>query len=96
MNIAFSAELKDVKILKSSASDSGIELKLQLSDAPKDSFFLVDIVRTDHDAFNKIAMAMEKLEKGSEYKLNIRIPSFSASPSGSYYRSKGLVFSSGE
>lgn len=94
MNMAFSAELKDVKILNTSLSKSGIELKLQINDAPRDSFFYVDIVKTDKDAFKKIAHVMQKLEKRSAYKLNLKIVSFSASPSGSFYRSNDVVFSS--
>lgn len=81
----------DVKVLDVKYAKNSFEVKLQTKDGPKDSYFLVDIVKDDEKAFEKIALIWKKL-KHKSFKLNLNIPSFSATPSGSYYRSKDVQF----
>ena len=92
VNTAFSADLYDVKIIDIKNKKNNIELKLQTKDGLKDSYFIVDIVESDKAAFDKIAVIIKKIKKGKDYKLDLSIPSFSAFPSGSYYRSDSVTF----
>ena len=87
------ARLEDVKILNVTPGQENFELKLQTKDGPKDSYFYVDIVKSDPESFEKLVQVIKKLTRQDKYKLDLDIQSFSASPNGSYYRSEGLIFS---
>jgi len=91
-SIASAARLEDVKILNVMPGRDNFELKLQTKDGPKDSYFYVDITKSDPDSFEKLVYVIKKLMRRDKYKLDLDIPSFSASPSGSYYKSEGLTF----
>lgn len=52
-NTGWAAKLEDVNILKISPEKDNFELKLQVKDGPKDSYFFVDIVKSDVDSFEK-------------------------------------------
>ena len=92
--IASAAHLEDVKLLKFTPGPEKFELKLQLKDGPKDSYFLVDIVKSDSESFAKLAHVVRKFMEKEKYKLDLNIPSFSPSPSGSHYRSDDITLSS--
>ena len=89
---AHAARVEDVKVLDLKYGKDAFELRLQIKDGPKDSYFLVDIVKEDPKAFDKLALVIEKIQR-KDMKLNLDIPSFSASPSGAYYRSLDVRFS---
>lgn len=89
---AHAAKLEDVTILYLKAGKGSFELKLQVKDAKKNSYFLVEIVKEDEQAFEKLALVMKKLKRKDAFKLNLDIPSFSVSPPGSYYRSDSVKF----
>jgi hypothetical protein len=92
---AFAARVEDVTVLDlnlKKGKDS-FEVKLQIKNGEKDSYFTVDITRDDEKAFDKLDMVLKKMKKANAFKLNLNIPSFSASPSGSYYKSEGISFS---
>ncbi|OGQ16848.1 MAG: hypothetical protein A3B70_07370 [Deltaproteobacteria bacterium RIFCSPHIGHO2_02_FULL_40_11] len=91
-NWAFGARLDDVSILDVVATKDGLELKLQVKDGPKDSYFFVNVVKSDRNAFDKLTEVIKKLKKGDNYKLTLDIPSFSAFPPGSYYRREDIKF----
>ncbi len=93
LNSAFAAKLEDVRVLDSTPSQEGLELKLRVENGPKKSYFFVHIVRSDPASFDKLALVIEKQKKGNHFKLTLDIPSFSISPPGSYYRSEGVSFS---
>jgi hypothetical protein len=90
--VSFAARLEDIKILSVKPGQENFELKLQSKDAPKDSYFYIDIVKSDPDSFEKMAHLIKKIMKRDQYKLDLEIPSFSASPNGSFYRSEGIQF----
>lgn len=92
-NSAFAARLEDVRVLDGKAGKDGLELKLQVKDGPKDSYFIVTVVKSDPDFIDKLALVIRKLKKENEFKLTLDIPSFSVSPPGSHYRSEYVSFS---
>lgn len=85
------AKIEDVKVLEVKYLKGSFEVKLQVKDGKKDSYFLVDIVKDDEKAFEKLALVMKKVKK-KDFKLNLEIPSFSAHPSGAYYKSPSVTF----
>lgn len=89
---AFAAELMDVKLLDVTYKKSSFLLKLQVKDGPKDSYFNVEIVQEDQKALEKMALVLQKMKQKENFKLDLNIPSFSVSPSGSYYRSLYVTF----
>jgi hypothetical protein len=90
---AHAARLEDVTILHLKSGKDTFELKLQVKGAKKNSYFMVEIVKEDDAAFEKMALVMKKLKKKDSFKLNLEIPSFSVSPPGSHYRSDSVKFS---
>ncbi|MGE0529224.1 MAG: hypothetical protein AB7G93_12695 [Bdellovibrionales bacterium] len=92
-NIAIADLLEDVHVLNVKPGQNHLELKLRTKEGPKDSFFLVDIVKSDPEAFEKLAHVINELNRPDKHKLNLDIQSFSVSPSGSYYQSPGILFS---
>lgn len=92
-NCASAGVLNDVQILKVTPGNGTLELTLQLKDGPEDSYFLVDMMKDDPDIFEKMSEVIKKLANKDSYILNLNIISFSASPSGSYYRSYSVAFS---
>lgn len=93
INTATAAILDDVVVLDITHGKENVELKLQVKNGPKDSFFIVDVVKNDKDSFAKLALVLKKLKNRDDFKLSLNIPSFSAAPSGSYYRSDSVTFS---
>ncbi len=92
-NSALAANLENVDLLSVEHRKNSIELKLHAKSGPKDSYFFVNIANSDSNSFEKLAFVIKKLEKGDKFKLDLEIPSFSISPSGSYYRSESVKFS---
>lgn len=93
-SVASAARLEDVKILTVIPGRDNFQLKLQAKEAPGDSYFFLDITKSDPDNFDKLMHVIKKMMHKNKYKLDLDIPSFSASPSGSYYKSEGINFSS--
>ena len=91
-SIASATTLEDVKILGVTVVNDSILLRLQAKRAPNDSYFFLDIVKSDSDSFEKLGHIINKLTYFDKYKLDLNIQSFSAEPSGSYYRSEGINF----
>lgn len=92
INTAFSATLENVALLDIKHGKENFILKLQSKKGPSGSYFFVEITESDKDAFDKLALVIKKLKKGEDFKLNLIIPSFSVSPSGSSYRSDSVTF----
>jgi hypothetical protein len=92
INSAYAAKLEDVVILDVKQSKDSVELKLHVTKGPKDSYFLVDLVKSDKNSFDKMALVLRKLKDKDDFKLGLDIQSFSMSPSGSYYRSDSVTF----
>jgi hypothetical protein len=92
-NFVFAARLEDVRILKITPGRDNFELKLQTKNGPVDSYFVLDVMKSDPESFEKLVHIIKKVAYKDRYKLDLDIPSFSASPSGSYYRSEGITFS---
>lgn len=90
--LAIAANLEDVSVLDVIPKRDSFELKLHQKDGAKDSYFFVDITKSDPESFEKMGYVAKKLLRGEKYKLNLRIASFSASPNGSYYKSTGILF----
>jgi hypothetical protein len=86
------ANLENVKVLSVKTGKENIEVKMQLSNSPKDSYFTVDIIKSEPEASEKIKIVNNKVRLKDRYKLDLEIPSFSPSPSGSYYRSNYVKF----
>lgn len=91
-NIAFGAKLEDVKILQAVAGNGSFKLKLQTKDSPSNSYFFLDITMSDPGSFDKLVHVIKKAVRKDSYRLDLDIPSFSTSPSGSYYRSEDIRF----
>jgi hypothetical protein len=92
-NSASAAKLEDVEVLAFTPTKESITLKLHASQGPPDSYFTVDLTRTDPNTFDKLNYVMKKLENKKGYKLSLNIRNFSMSPSGSSYKSESVVFS---
>lgn len=94
INSAYAAKLDDVSVIEmKQGKNDKFELKLHAGNGPKDSYFFVDIVKSDKESFDKIALVLKKLKKKDAFKLGLEIPSFSMSPSGSSYLSDSVKFS---
>ena len=92
MTNVFAATIQDVVVLEFKLGKENFELKLQDRSGERDSFFFVDVVRDDPQSFEKIALVLKKLKHKKDFKLSLEIPSFSAGPNGSYYRSNDILF----
>lgn len=93
-SMTFAKNLEDVTLLDIKYVNQGFELKLQTKEqAPKNAYFIVDIIREDEKAFEKLALVLKKQKKKESFKLDLDILSFSAFPSGAYYRSTSVKFS---
>lgn len=90
---AQAAQLDDVRILQVTSGKDSVELRLRYKGAPRDSYFLVEIPKSDPESFAKMVLVARKLADGDGFKLSLDIPSFSPSPSGSSYRSLDVRFS---
>lgn len=90
--LAFGAKLEDVRILNVQPDPEAFKLKLQLKNGSADSYFFVDIVKSDPESFQKSMTVIKKLLQKERFQLDLEIPSFSASPSGSSYRSESVIF----
>jgi hypothetical protein len=93
-SVAFAARLEDVTVLDAKTGPDSVELKLHSKDGPPGSYFFLDIIKSDPGAFEKLAHVIRKLMARDAYRLDLDIPSFSVSPSGSRYRSEGIGFHS--
>jgi hypothetical protein len=93
-SVASAARLEDVRILTVIPGKDNFQLKLQAKEAPTGSYFFLDITKSDPESFEKIMYIIKKMMHKNKYRLDLDIPSFSASPSGSYYKSDGIMFSS--
>lgn len=93
-SVASAARLEDVKILNVITGKDNFQLKLQAKEAPFDSYFFLDITKSDPESFDKLMHVIKKMMHKNKYRLDLDIPSFSASPSGSFYKSEGITFSS--
>lgn len=90
-----SAELlKDVAVLELIPKQRILEVKLQIKGGGTKSYFTIGLEDSDPKAFEKSLLILEKMKLKDKFTLNLDIPSFSASPSGSYYKSIGIQFSS--
>jgi hypothetical protein len=86
------AKLDNVRVLGYEQNPEGVTLKLQTHDGPPDSYFFLEIIKSDPKSFEKLVQVMNKVYLKDSYQLDLNIPSFSDSPSGSYYRSPGITF----
>lgn len=89
---ASAARLEDVSVLEVKPGQENIELRLHAKEGPQDSYFIVDITKSDPEAFDKLVKAIKKVKQKNHCQLDLNIPSFSVAPSGSYYRSEGITF----
>ncbi len=92
-NLVFAANLEDVQILNVMPGKENFKLKLHAKDGPGDSYFFLDILKSDPESFDKLMHVISKMMYKNKYKLDLNIPSFSLLPSGSYYRSDDITFS---
>ena len=92
---AHAASLEDVTLLEVRPEAGQVRLKLHTDKGPKGSFFFVTVTKKDPDSFDKLALVLKKLEDKSRFRLDLSIPSFSPSPSGSSYESGYVKFSGG-
>ncbi|QLY26897.1 hypothetical protein HW988_07855 [Bdellovibrio sp. KM01] len=90
---ASAAQVNNVSLLDIKYSQDKYELKLGANFEGKDTMFFVQIPKSDPDSFEKLSYVIKKLAQGDGYKLNLDIRSFTASPSGSFYRSQDVKFS---
>ena len=88
---AHADKVEDVSVQDLKYGKNSFEVKLQIKGAKKDQYFLVDIVKEDEKALEKVALVLKKMKLKNSFKLNLNIPSFSPSPSGSYYRSNDVT-----
>ncbi|MES3038628.1 MAG: hypothetical protein V4736_12045 [Bdellovibrionota bacterium] len=91
-SVGFAARLEDVKILSAVPGQDSFELKLHANEGASDSFFFIEIVKSDPDSLEKMNHVFKKLMKKEKYRLDLDIMSFSVSPNGSVYRSEGIGF----
>lgn len=92
-NPASAAQLQDVTILEVTSRKDLIELKLHAKNGPEGSYFFVEVAKSDAEAFDKLGLVAQKLQKGDSFRLSLKIKSFSMSPSGSNYPSSRVKFS---
>lgn len=90
--LGHAADLKDVKVLDIKPGTDNYEIQMQVAYKGKSVQFSVDIVKSDPEAFSKLGLILKKVAKPSEYRIDLRIPSFSYNRNGSYYLSPSVVF----
>jgi hypothetical protein len=90
---AWGADLDQVEILSVTPSQGGLELKLHSKTRAPDTYFLVNLVASDTQHFEKMSLVIQKLKDPSGLELDLKIPSFSEFPNGSFYRSDSVKFS---
>jgi len=95
-SLVFADKVENVEILKITPGNNNFELKLKAKSAPQGSYFYVDIVKGDVTSFDKLGLVIQKIEKKSNFILSLDIPSFSQTPSGSYYKSDSVSFFKGK
>lgn len=89
---ALAAVVEDVSILEMTYKEDAFELRLKPGNETRDTYFVVEIGKTDELALQKLAVVMKKLKAGKAHKLNLQIPSFSVYPPGAFYRSRSVRF----
>ncbi len=89
-SISLAARLENVVILGGKQGTRNFELKIHAREGAPDSFFYLDISKSDPEAFDKLIHVIRKLTDPEGYRLDLDIPSFSVHPSGSYYRSEDI------
>lgn len=90
--MGFGAHLQNVRILNVNYAKDTVQLRLQTNEGALDSYFIVDVTKDDQEGFDKLSTVLKKITLGERFKLDLNIPSFSATPSGSYYKSKDISF----
>lgn len=91
-SFASAERLENVKILDVKPGDSNVKLKMQMGNGAPESYFFIDITKNDPESFEKMILVFKKMLKKDQLRLDLNIPSFSASPSGSYYKSNDITF----
>lgn len=91
-SISYGARVEDVQILEIKNGPTNTELKLHSRTGEPGSYFYVDIVKEDTESFEKLSHIVNKLAYRNNYRLDLDIISFSARPSGGYYRSDSVTF----
>ncbi|NUN05104.1 MAG: hypothetical protein HUU57_05010 [Bdellovibrio sp.] len=91
-NTSLAATVNDVRVLEVKQGPESIELKLQSKDSRPGSYFFVNVLKTDAEAFTKLGHALSKMALKNNYRLDLDIVSFSDSPNGSYYASDRVRF----
>lgn len=91
--LTFAKQLDNVNVLDITQDEDKFVLKLQDSEIGGTSFFIVEINKSDKESFVKLDYLIKKIKNKENYKLNLEIPSFSAYPSGSFYKSENVKFS---
>lgn len=94
-SVSFAASLEDVEVLKYDVAPDRLSLTLQVQNADPSSFFYVDITKSDPIAFEKTMLVLQKISQKDSFVLSLNIPSFSLTPSGSYYKSESVTFING-
>jgi hypothetical protein len=92
--VASAARLEDVQILSVKPGSDKFEMRVHAKEGEPDSYFFVDIIKSDPEAFEKINLALKKMMQKEKFRLDLDIVSFSMSPSGSSYNSDSVKFSS--
>jgi len=92
----WAADLQDVELLSVNARAESLQLKLRAKEAPAGSYFFLEITQSDPEAFAKMLTIIKKMHLKGGFRLDLSLPSFSPSPSGSYYRSEGVLMSGDE
>lgn len=95
-SMAHAARLENVKVLNVEYGRDSVEVKMQLAGAAANSYFLISIMKTDPDSFEKLGHVQKKVGLKDKYRLDLNIPSFSPDPPGSHYRSPDITFFGGE
>jgi hypothetical protein len=92
ISTASAARLENVKFLEVKTQKNSVKLKLQISDGPEDSYFFVEITKSDEASFEKLSLVLEKQKSDKSVQIDLDIPSFSVFPSGSSYKSESVKF----
>ncbi|HEY1078733.1 MAG TPA: hypothetical protein VGE46_01500 [Bdellovibrio sp.] len=91
-NVSLAETVTNVRVLDMKQGPESVELKLQSKEGRPNSYFFVNIVKSDAGSFEKLSHVLNKMAFKDNYRLDLDIISFSDTPNGSYYQSDRVRF----
>lgn len=89
---AFAGSIENVSVLGAELLPTGVYVKMHAPVSGPGSYFFVNVNKSDPAGFDKLGLILQKVQSGSEMRLDLEIISFSLNPSGAVYSSESVKF----